>query len=186
MNELKKTPYQDNEQAINATEASSLNEAEKREHDTPSKEEIIEHFRQVVKSAKTPPKQETKKITDIKLDDILKTMSNFVELTLLIAAFEEYKEESGINEDLLNDLYDSLDPSFDDLIEDIKSSVYAKKNKFSEQLKETRTAKGLSQKALSRQTKIPLRTIEAWEAGDRTPPEYVQRLLLNELKRDSE
>jgi DNA-binding transcriptional regulator YiaG len=29
---------------------------------------------------------------------------------------------------------------------------------------------------------IPKRTIEAWEMGVRTPPPYVQRFVLNELK----
>lgn len=55
---------------------------------------------------------------------------------------------------------------------------------FSEKLKEARAKNGLSQQALSELTKIPLRTIEDWERGTRTPPEYVQRLLLNELNRN--
>jgi hypothetical protein len=29
---------------------------------------------------------------------------------------------------------------------------------------------------------IPFRTIQQWEGGQRTPPEYVQRFVLNELE----
>lgn len=53
---------------------------------------------------------------------------------------------------------------------------------FPEELKQARKAAGLSQQALADQTHIPKRTIESWEMGERTPPEYVQRFLLNELK----
>ena len=53
---------------------------------------------------------------------------------------------------------------------------------FSEELKQARADTGLSQQALADLTLIPKRTIENWEAGLRTPPAYVQRFLLNELK----
>lgn len=53
---------------------------------------------------------------------------------------------------------------------------------FAEKLKQARAAVGFSQQALADQTLIPKRTIENWETGDRTPPEYVQRFVLNELK----
>lgn len=52
---------------------------------------------------------------------------------------------------------------------------------FCERLKAARAATGLSQQAMSDQMLIPKRTIEAWETGDRTPPPYVQRFVLNEL-----
>lgn len=52
---------------------------------------------------------------------------------------------------------------------------------FNAALKTARAATGLSQQAMADQMLIPKRTIEAWETGDRTPPPYVQRFVLNEL-----
>jgi DNA-binding transcriptional regulator YiaG len=52
---------------------------------------------------------------------------------------------------------------------------------FNETLKAARAATGLSQQAMADQMLIPKRTIEAWETGERTPPPYVQRFVLNEL-----
>ena len=52
---------------------------------------------------------------------------------------------------------------------------------FSEKLKQARKAAGLSQKGMAERMLIPKRTIEKWEIGERTPPEYVQRFVLNEL-----
>ncbi len=51
-------------------------------------------------------------------------------------------------------------------------------NKF----KSARVAAGLSQAAMSKLMEIPMRTIQDWEAGKRTPPPYVERFVLNELK----
>lgn len=53
---------------------------------------------------------------------------------------------------------------------------------FSEKLKEARAATGMSQQAMADRTLIPKRTIEEWERGNRTPPPYVQRFVLNELE----
>ena len=53
---------------------------------------------------------------------------------------------------------------------------------FSEKLKQARKAAELSQKGMAERMLIPKRTIEKWETGERTPPEYVQRFVLNELK----
>lgn len=52
---------------------------------------------------------------------------------------------------------------------------------FYEELKAARAAAGLSQQGLADQTLIPLRTLQKWEIGERTPPPYVQRFVLNEL-----
>lgn len=49
---------------------------------------------------------------------------------------------------------------------------------FPEALRAARKHKGLTQAALAETTTIPRRTIEDWETGKRTPPGYVQRLLL--------
>lgn len=53
---------------------------------------------------------------------------------------------------------------------------------FRDRLKTARTAAGLTQRAISDATLIPLRTIQEWEGGKRTPPPYVQRFVLNELQ----
>lgn len=49
-------------------------------------------------------------------------------------------------------------------------------------MKELRKSTGLSQKAFSEHLGIPLRTIEDWEAGRRTPPNYIPRLISYQLK----
>lgn len=46
--------------------------------------------------------------------------------------------------------------------------------------------KPLSKAAFARIYKIPLRTLEDWEAGKRTPPEYVLYLLERAVKYDKE
>ena len=53
---------------------------------------------------------------------------------------------------------------------------------FSERLKHVRNAAGLSQQGMADRMLIPKRTIEKWETGERTPPAYVQRFVLNELE----
>ena len=52
---------------------------------------------------------------------------------------------------------------------------------FSERLKQVRNAAGISQQGMADRMLIPKRTIEKWETGERTPPEYVQRFVLLEL-----
>ena len=44
-------------------------------------------------------------------------------------------------------------------------------------IKELRESKGMNRKEFSEYTDIPIRTLEDWEAGRRTPPKYVPRLL---------
>ena len=46
-----------------------------------------------------------------------------------------------------------------------------------EQIKAIRARTGLSQKMFSEAFGIPSRTYEAWEMGERKPPQYVIRLL---------
>lgn len=53
---------------------------------------------------------------------------------------------------------------------------------FAEKLKQARAATGMSQQAMADRTLIPKRTIEKWETGERVPPPYVQRFVLNELE----
>ncbi|MBO5242018.1 MAG: helix-turn-helix domain-containing protein [Lachnospiraceae bacterium] len=51
-------------------------------------------------------------------------------------------------------------------------------------IKQLRERTGMSRKDFSEYTKIPVRTLEDWEAGRRTPPEYIPRLLEYQLKYD--
>ena len=53
---------------------------------------------------------------------------------------------------------------------------------FAEKLKAARAATGMSQQKMSDKMLISKRTIEKWETGERVPPEYVQRFVLNELE----
>ena len=52
---------------------------------------------------------------------------------------------------------------------------------FAERLKAARAAAGITQQGMADLTLIPLRTLQKWEIGERTPPDYVQRFVLNEL-----
>ncbi len=49
-------------------------------------------------------------------------------------------------------------------------------------IKELRESTGMSRKEFSEHTGIPVRTLEDWEAGRRTPPEYIPRLIVYQLK----
>ena len=55
-------------------------------------------------------------------------------------------------------------------------------NTFAEKLKEARKAAGLTQKTMVERMLMPRRTLEDWERGINIPPEYIQRLVLNELE----
>lgn len=49
-------------------------------------------------------------------------------------------------------------------------------------IKELRESTGMNRKEFSEHTGIPIRTLEDWEAGRRTPPEYIPRLIAYMLK----
>ena len=49
-------------------------------------------------------------------------------------------------------------------------------------IKELRESIDLSRKEFSEHIGIPVRTLEDWEAGRRTPPEYIPRLIAYQLK----
>lgn len=53
---------------------------------------------------------------------------------------------------------------------------------FTERLKAARKNAGLTQQGMADRMLIPKRTIQDWEGGQRTPPSYVQRFVLNELE----
>jgi DNA-binding transcriptional regulator YiaG len=48
-------------------------------------------------------------------------------------------------------------------------------------IKDARMAAGLSRTEMSRRFEIPLRTLEAWDAGDRTPPAWAEKLIVEKL-----
>ena len=52
-------------------------------------------------------------------------------------------------------------------------------------IKELRESTGMSRKEFSEHTGIPVRTLEDWEAGRRTPPDYIPRLLAYQIKFES-
>lgn len=51
---------------------------------------------------------------------------------------------------------------------------------------EMRNYIGVSRAEFSRRYNIPIRTLESWEAGVRTPPEYVRQLLERAVLEDCE
>lgn len=53
---------------------------------------------------------------------------------------------------------------------------------FPEKLKAARKATDMTQQSMADRMLIPKRTIQDWELGNRTPPPYVQRFVLNELE----
>lgn len=53
---------------------------------------------------------------------------------------------------------------------------------FCDRLKAARSATGMSQRQMAERMLISKRNIEKWETGERIPPEYVQRFVLNELQ----
>lgn len=54
---------------------------------------------------------------------------------------------------------------------------------YSERFKAARKAAGYTQRSCAEKYGIPVRTIENWESGKNTPPDYVQRLMLAEMAR---
>lgn len=50
-------------------------------------------------------------------------------------------------------------------------------------IKEARMAAGLSQKEVSERFEIPLRTLSHWENGDRKPPAWAEKLLIDAIGR---
>ena len=49
-------------------------------------------------------------------------------------------------------------------------------------IKQLRESIGLTRKEFSEHVGIPVRTLEDWEAGRRTPPEYIPKLISYQLK----
>jgi DNA-binding transcriptional regulator YiaG len=50
-------------------------------------------------------------------------------------------------------------------------------------IKELRQELGMSRAEMSRQFQIPIRTLENWDAGKNSPPEWAELLLIKELER---
>ena len=52
---------------------------------------------------------------------------------------------------------------------------------FAEQLQQIRKSAGWSRPKVVERVGIPLRTLEDWETQKRTPPDYIQHLVLDRL-----
>lgn len=52
----------------------------------------------------------------------------------------------------------------------------------SEKIRMLREQTGMNRKEFSMHVGIPIRTLEDWEAGRRTPPEYIPRLISYQFK----
>lgn len=57
---------------------------------------------------------------------------------------------------------------------------------YAERLRAMRTGAGWSRPKMVDRVGVPLRTIEDWEAGKMTPPDYVQKLVLDRLQLEIE
>ena len=60
------------------------------------------------------------------------------------------------------------------------------KETYADKLRKMRTSARWSRPKMVERVGVPLRTIEDWEAGKMTPPEYVQRLVLDRLQLEIE
>lgn len=54
---------------------------------------------------------------------------------------------------------------------------------FSEDLKNERKLAELTQKEAAQVLDVPLKTLQAWEQGVRTPPAYLRKMILDQLNR---
>lgn len=53
-------------------------------------------------------------------------------------------------------------------------------------IKEIRAVTGLSQSKFAEQYKLSINTLQAWEAGRRTPPEHTRAMLERIVKEDAQ
>lgn len=95
------------------------------------------------------------------------------------ARIVKYRIDRGGKEQILCecdiDLQEHDDPEVVEIIEDWYTS-------FAENLKQLRNRMGITQKRLSELTNIPLRTIEDWSTGKRTPSPYMIELIACKLR----
>ena len=57
---------------------------------------------------------------------------------------------------------------------------------FSDQLHQLRAELHITQREAYTALEVPRRTYEDWERGQRTPPEYLQRIILRQLEQTKE
>ena len=50
-------------------------------------------------------------------------------------------------------------------------------------IREARLKSGLTMKELAEETGVPYRSLQNWESEERTPPPYVEKMILRELER---
>ena len=71
-------------------------------------------------------------------------------------------------------------------VEHVDIAAYSEKRRIhmniAEEIKRLRESVGDNRTEFSKHIGIPLRTLEDWESGRRTPPEYIPRLIAYQLK----
>jgi len=60
--------------------------------------------------------------------------------------------------------------------------IVQKEDSAKSKIKEMRINAGLSRAEMSRRLEIPVRTIEEWESGRRTPPVWAEKLIIEKLE----
>ena len=62
-----------------------------------------------------------------------------------------------------------------------KGSLLKQREDIDMTIKEARKEVGLTQVQISKKTGIPLDTLKKWEVGNRTPPEWCKRLVIEKI-----
>ena len=89
------------------------------------------------------------------------------------STFDEFITEDSKQKKLFDQEYDKF------LLSEQKAE---KELSIATKIKGLRESVKMSRKEFSKHTGIPVRTLEDWEAGRRTPPEYIPRLIEYQLK----
>lgn len=69
--------------------------------------------------------------------------------------------------------------SFQNHGKNLKGKIMESKN----QIKELRISAGLTQTQFAESFGIPIDVVKSWDSGRRTPPEWVKKLIIDELER---
>ena len=94
-----------------------------------------------------------------------------------------------MHHNIKNDAID-IDNEYNECCEQCKTVVYygykhamrGNDMETAKTIKKLREITAMSRKEFSEHTGIPVRTLDDWEAGRRTPPEYIPRLIAYQLK----
>lgn len=119
------------------------------------------------------------------------------ELSCREAVAVRYKNDKGRERFVVSEVYAVMEADYiggendspDDLTMYVAGEGYDftpldPEQTYANRLKKTRQMVGLSQARMAQELGIPRRTIEDWERERSTPPEYVQRLVLERLEQE--